>query len=102
MKRKIILVSFCLMLFLIFTALGYAEIDPRYKADPWEHVLSPKPDDDQNLDFVLLAINPNFCLILTFQSKAENFNDLDKSTDQKSASSIKQGSLNRNETRSNK
>jgi len=103
MKKKIILVAFCLILFLIFTALSYGlNFDPRFREDPWEHMLSPKPDNDQNLNFVVLVINPHFYLIFKSQTKAENVNDLDKVTDQKSASSIKQRSLNTHETKSKK
>jgi hypothetical protein len=60
MKRKIILVSFCLMLFLIFTALSYGDIDPKYKAraEPHQELKSP-PSGDQ-FDDVLLVIIPNW------------------------------------------
>jgi len=104
--KKIILLAFCLILFLIFTALGYGwGPDPKYdriREHPWERMLSPKPDNDQNLNFVLLAINPNFYLMFKSQSRAEDFNSLDKVTDQKSSSSIKQSSLKKNETKSKK
>lgn len=105
MKKKIILLTFCLVLFLIFTALGYAwgpSPKERIKGHPWEHMLSPKPDNDQNLDFVVVAINSHFYVIFKSQSKVENFNDVGKLTDQKSASSIEQRSLNTHETRSKK
>ena len=105
MKKKILLVVFCLLLFLIFTAFGYAwGPNPKYRLleHPWEHMLSSKPDNDQNLNFVVLVINPHFYLMFKSQSKAENFNNSDKVTDQKSSSSIKQSSVNKNETRSKK
>ena len=101
--KKIILVAFCLILFLIFTALSYADISPKYnklREHPWEHMLSPRTGDNQNLNFVLLAINPDFCLILTFQSKAENLNNLNELTSQKSDYSLKHNSSNKNETKS--
>jgi len=100
MKKKIIFLAFCLILFLIFTASGYGLVfDPRFHGDPWEHMLSPKPDNDQKLNFVVLVINPHFYLIFKSQTKVENFNDLDKFPSQRSASSITQDSLNKNETR---
>jgi hypothetical protein len=96
MRKKIILVTFCLILFLIFTALGYAwgPKAERIRGDPWEHLKSPKIDDNQNLDFVLLIINPDFYLIFTFQSKVESFRNSD--------SLIKYDSLNKNETKRKK
>ena len=93
--KKIIFITFCLILFLIFTATSYGTIDPKYdkqREHPWGHMLSPKPDDNQNLDFVLLVINPDFYLIFTFQSKIESFRNSD--------SFIKHDSLNKNETKS--
>jgi hypothetical protein len=48
MRKKIILVAFCLILFLIFTALSYAKPDPRYifQGDPWQELLSPPHPQD--------------------------------------------------------
>jgi hypothetical protein len=103
MKKKIIFVAFCLILFLIFTALGYGGPDPKkMKEHPWGHMLSPKPDNDQNLNFVVLVINPHFYLMFKSPIKVENSNSLDKFPDLKSASPITQGSLNKNETMSGK
>jgi hypothetical protein len=53
MKKKIIFMVFCLMLFLIFTALSYGDIDPKYKArgHPWDHMLSPRASDDEAVQF---------------------------------------------------
>ena len=96
MKKKIILITFCLILFLIFTALSYGEIDPKYRdrGDPWQHLKSPKIDDNQNQNVILLAINPDFYLIFTFHSKVESFKNSD--------SFIKHNSLNKNETKPRK
>ena len=60
MKKKIILVTFCLILFLIFTATSYGDIDPKYKlrGHPDQELLSP-PNGDQ-FDDVLLLITPNW------------------------------------------
>jgi len=102
-EKKIILVAFCLILFLIFTATSYGTIDPKYdklREHPWGHMLSPRTDDNQNLNFILLAINSDFCLILTFQSKAENLSNLKELTSQKSDHSPKHNSSNKNETKS--
>jgi hypothetical protein len=101
--KKIIFVTFCLMLFLIFTTLSYGRPDPKkLRGDPWEHMLSPKPDNDNNLDLVVLVINSHFCLVFKSQSRVESLNHLNKSRDQQSASSIKQSSLYINETKSKK
>ena len=57
--RKIILLAFCLILFLIFTALSYGGPDPkRLKGHPEQEFLSP-PNRDQH-DHVLLVIIPNW------------------------------------------
>jgi hypothetical protein len=48
-EKKIILITFCLILFLIFTATSYGTIDPKYdklRGDPWDHVLSPPVPED--------------------------------------------------------
>jgi len=60
MKKKIIFVAFCLILFLIFTALGYAwgPKAERLRADPHQELRSP-PSGDQ-FDDVLLVIIPNW------------------------------------------
>jgi hypothetical protein len=98
MKKKIILVAFCLILFLVFTALSYGRPDPKkLREDPWEHLKSPKSDDNQNLNFVLLVINPDLYLSFTFQSKVEILKDSDKLANHKSNASTKQGSGNKNE-----
>jgi hypothetical protein len=99
MKKNIIFVAFCLVLFLIFTALGYAwgPKAERIREDPWQHLKSPRPDDNQNLNFAFLVINPDLYFSFTFQSKVEIFKDSDKLTNQKSNASIKQGSGNKNE-----
>ena len=47
--KKIIFITFCLILFLIFTALSYGEIDPKYKEHPWDHMLSPRVPEDINV-----------------------------------------------------
>lgn len=102
MKKKIILLTFCLILFLIFTALGYAwgpNPKERIKEHPWGHALSSKPDDDRNLNFVLLLINPDLHLVFTFQSKVKNLSDSDELANQKLNSSIKHDFLGKNETR---
>lgn len=103
MKKKILFVTFCLILFLIFTALGYGDIDPKYKArgHPWGHMLSPRPDDNQNLDLVLIVINPDLYILFGFQSKVENFRNSDELAKHKSDSYLKQyDSLTKNETKS--
>jgi hypothetical protein len=58
------------MLFLIFTALSYGDIDPKYKAleHPWDRCLSPRVDENLNLDLVIVVINPGFYFIYTLQS----------------------------------
>jgi hypothetical protein len=102
MKKKIIFMAFCLILLLIFTASSYGGPDPKHKLreDPWEHMLSPKPDNNQNLELIVLVINPHFYLIFKSPSRAENFRNLTELTNQKSDDSIKHNSLNRNETNS--
>jgi hypothetical protein len=97
---EIILVAFCLILFLIFTASSYADISPKYdklRGDPWEHLKSPKSEDNQNLNFVLFVISPDLYLSFTFQSKVEILKGSDKLTNHKSNISIRQGSGNKNE-----
>jgi hypothetical protein len=101
MKKKIIFMAFCLILLLIFTALSYGGADPKkLREDPWQHMLSPKPDNNQNLELVILVINPHFYLIFKSPSRAENFRNLTELTNQKSDDSIKYNSLNRDETNS--
>jgi len=52
MKKKIIFVCFCLMLFLIFTALSYGGPDPKYRLreHPWDHMLSPGLPGDTTVE----------------------------------------------------
>ena len=103
MRKKIIFVAFCLILFLILTTLSYGwGPNPKYdrlRGHPWDRMLSPKPDDNHNQDVILLAINPNFCLMFTFESKVKNFGDSDELRNRKSMCSMKRDSLNKNETR---
>ncbi|MCJ7578151.1 MAG: hypothetical protein MUO91_06835 [candidate division Zixibacteria bacterium] len=72
MKKKIILISFCLILFLIFTALSYAKPDPRYifQGDPWDHALVMGQDTTSRYtnNVILLSINHNMILILNIRS----------------------------------
>jgi hypothetical protein len=58
--KKIIFVAFCLMLFLVFTALSYGDIDPKYKVrgHPDQELLSPPHGD--RFDDVLLLVIPNW------------------------------------------
>jgi hypothetical protein len=61
MKGKITFVSFCLILFLILTALGYAwgpNLKDRLRAHPEQELLSP-PNGDQ-FDDILLVIITNW------------------------------------------
>jgi len=105
MKKKIIFLVLCVVLLLIFTSLSYAKPDPRYdrlRGDPWEHVLSPRPDNDQNLELVILVINPHFYLIFKSPCRTENSRNLTELTNQKSDNSVKHNSLNRDETNSKK
>jgi hypothetical protein len=63
--KKVIFVTFCLILFLIFTALSYGDIDPKYKfrGDPWDHMLSPRVPGDRTVQLevnvVLISFNFN-------------------------------------------
>jgi len=61
MKKKIICVNFCLILFLIFTTLSFGEIDPKYvlREHPNQEPLLSAPKGDQ-FDDVLLLITPNW------------------------------------------
>ena len=60
MRKKIILITFCLILFLIFTATSYGTIDPKYRQreHPEQELISP-PNGDQ-FDDALLLITPNW------------------------------------------
>ena len=100
MKKKIILIVVCAVFLLIFMSSSYGGIDPRYVIleHPWEHLLSPTINNDQNLNLVLIVINYHFYLNLKSQSKVESFNDVSKSLDREFTSSIKQD-LNTRETK---
>jgi len=105
MRKRIIFLVFCVVLLLIFTSLSYAKPDPKYdrlRGDPWEHTLSSKPDNNQNVELVILVINPHFYLILKSPCRAENSMNLTELKNQKSDNSIKHNSLNRDETNSKK
>jgi hypothetical protein len=65
MKKKIILVTFCLILFLIFTASGYGlSFDPRFHGDPWDRLTSPPRDNNENSTVVSVVINPGFHIFI--------------------------------------
>ncbi len=79
MKKKIVLMVFCLMLFLIFTALSYGDIDPKYKVrgHPWSDLLAPPGNDATVMNVLMLSIGPNTILTITLNrsiSTAENSN----------------------------
>lgn len=86
MKRKIIFVVFCLILFMIFTALGYGDIHPAYKlrGHPWDHAISPPAQDNTTrqvqMSMVLIPFNFNATLILCINKKLSPHNDLDHSS----------------------
>jgi hypothetical protein len=101
MRKKIIFLAVCAVLLLIFMSSSYGGPDPKYvrlMADPWDRMLSPKSDDN-NLDVILLAFNPDYCFMFTFKSKVKDFKEL---TNQKSISTIKRYSSNKNGTSTKK
>lgn len=63
MKKKIILLVFCVVLLLIFASLSFGDMDPRYKelvrGHPDQEPLLSAPNGDQFND-VLLLITPNW------------------------------------------
>lgn len=72
MKKKIILLSLCAVLLLIFTSSSYGGFDPRafpMKEHPDQEVLSP--GSSERPDGLLLLIRPN-CSGLFFILWAEN------------------------------
>ncbi|MGB8657084.1 MAG: hypothetical protein WCE90_04785 [Candidatus Zixiibacteriota bacterium] len=105
MKKKTIILVICVLSLLLLTSWSYGGPDPRHArflAHPWEHLLSPKAAYNQNIDLIVLVINPHFYLMLRSQTKLGDLSDLDKSPNEKSATSITRGSLNKNETGSKK
>ena len=72
MRKKIIFVTFCLISFLIFTALSYADISPKYKklrGHPWDHMLSPSVHDDGTVQLevsvFLISFNLNTPMVIS-------------------------------------
>jgi len=102
MKKKIILLAVCAVLLLFFASSSYGEVDPKYirlMEHPWEHMLSPKIDNDQGYNLVVFVIYSRFYLVFKSQHNFENSIHFDKRTDQKLSTSLKQSSFNtRNET----
>jgi len=65
MKKKIIFLAFCLILFLIFTTLSYGlSFDPRFHGHPWDDLLAPPANDTTIVNVLTVSIGPN--TILTF------------------------------------
>ena len=67
MKKKIILISFCLILFLIFTALSYAKPDPKYifQGHPWDDLCLSSPNDITEANILVFSITHNITLIFS-------------------------------------
>ena len=91
MKKKIIFVAFCLILFLIFTALGYGGPDPkRLKDHPWDHLLSPGVPKDTTVDVkirvFLIPFNLNVPIVIGITQNL--FSDIKDNKDIGHSSSI--------------
>ncbi|MFQ6002799.1 MAG: hypothetical protein ACE5KJ_03550 [Candidatus Zixiibacteriota bacterium] len=103
MKKKIILMTFCLILFLIFTASSYGGPDPKYRfrGDPWDRCLSPGVEENLNLDLVIVVVNPSFYFVYAFQSN-HIYQGSQESTKQKLDFSKNHVQLKKNERKSQK
>ncbi len=86
MKKKIICVAFCLILFLIFTALSFGDIDPKYKArgHPWDHMLSPPVPEDTTVQaeasVFLIPFNFNALMMFWIDKNLSLTKDIDHSS----------------------
>ena len=102
MKKKMVCVVLCLVLFLLFTLSSYGGFDPKYmereEADPWDRQLCPQPDGDQNSDFLVLSVSWDLYLVFGVPSKLESLSNLHGSINQRLGTSHKRDSLDKNET----
>ena len=80
MKKKIIFVAFCLILFLIFTTLSYGGPDPkRMKGHPWSDMLAPPANDSTIVKVLMLSISPNTILTFTVNRTISTTKNMDQS-----------------------
>ena len=79
--KKIILGTFCLILFLIFTALSYGDIDPKYKAraHPWSDMVLSPGNDTPVVDVLMFSIGPNTILTFTLNRITSTTKNIDHS-----------------------
>lgn len=89
MKKKIIFMVFCLVLFSIFASLSYGGPDPKYRLreHPNQELLSPPlPPHGDKFEDVLLVVIPNwngyFLLLCTKNSSSKEKPALQTSTTQ--------------------
>jgi hypothetical protein len=83
MRKKIIFVAFCLILFLILTTLSYGwGPDPKYdrlREDPWQRCLSPGLNEEPTIEIILIKVNSHFIVFLEIPKNPDNDNVLNTS-----------------------
>jgi hypothetical protein len=102
MRKKIIFVVFSLILFLIFTAVGYAwGPKPKYlvRGHPWDRCLSPRIERNLNLGLIVVPINPGFYLMFPVQSN-QIYQNSQTLLNRRENSSQNHGHLKKNERKS--
>ena len=96
--KKIMFMVVCAVLLLIFMSSSYGGIDPKYvvREHPWDRCLSPRIEDNLNLNLVTVVIHQGFCFIYTFQSSWV-YEDTQGSVNQKPSFSKNHDNLKKNE-----